>query len=51
MGHRPPIERAFGGHGIEGRWWNNPKIMERLKLTDDQRKRSTDSAAASREAD
>jgi len=38
FGHRPPIERAFGGHGIEGRWWNNPKIIERLKLTDDQRK-------------
>lgn len=38
MGHRPPFERAFGGHGIEGRWWNNPKIIERLKLTDDQRK-------------
>lgn len=37
-GHRPPFERAFGGHGIEGRWWNNPKIVERLKLTDDQRK-------------
>lgn len=37
-GHRPPIERAFGGHGIEGRWWNNPRIVERLKLTDDQRK-------------
>ncbi len=39
MGHRPPMERAFaGGHGIEGRWWNNPAIIERLKLTDDQRK-------------
>lgn len=36
--HRPPIERAFVGHGIEGRWWNNPRIIERLKLTDDQRK-------------
>lgn len=36
--HRPPIERAFAGHGIEGRWWNNPKIIDRLKLTDDQRK-------------
>jgi Spy/CpxP family protein refolding chaperone len=35
---RPPIERAFGGHGVEGRWWNNPKIVEQLKLTDDQRK-------------
>ena len=21
-----------------GRWWNNPKIVEKLKLTDDQRK-------------
>lgn len=38
MGHRPPFERAFVGHGIEGRWWNNPKVIERLKLTDDQRK-------------
>lgn len=36
--HRPPFERQFGGHGIEGRWWNNPRIIERLKLTDDQRK-------------
>jgi Spy/CpxP family protein refolding chaperone len=36
--HRPPFERAFGGHGNEGRWWNNPRIIERLKLTDDQRK-------------
>ena len=38
MGRRPPLERAFGGHGIEGRWWNNPRIIERLKLTDEQRK-------------
>jgi protein CpxP len=37
-GHRPPFERAFGGSGIEGRWWNNPRIVDRLKLTDDQRK-------------
>lgn len=37
-GRRPPIERAFGGHGVEGRWWNNPRIVEKLKLTDDQRK-------------
>jgi Spy/CpxP family protein refolding chaperone len=36
--HRPPIERAFGGTGIQGRWWNNPRIIENLKLTDDQRK-------------
>jgi periplasmic protein CpxP/Spy len=37
-GHRPPFERAFGGHGNEGKWWNNPRIVDRLKLTDDQRK-------------
>lgn len=37
-GHRPPFENAFGGHGIQGRWWNNPKVVERLKLTDEQRK-------------
>jgi Spy/CpxP family protein refolding chaperone len=36
--HRPPMERALGVQGIPGRWWNNPKIVERLKLTDDQRK-------------
>lgn len=36
--HRPPFERAFVGNGIQGRWWNNPRIIEKLKLTDDQRK-------------
>src|SRR5271165_4132210 len=36
--HRPPFERAFGPQGDHGRWWNNPKVVERLKLTDDQRK-------------
>jgi len=34
--HRPPMERAM--RGDHGRWWNNPKIAEKLKLTDDQRK-------------
>ena len=34
--HRPPMERAM--RGDRGRWWNNPKIVENLKLTDDQRK-------------
>ena len=24
--------------GDRGRWWNNPKVVEKLKLTDDQRK-------------
>ena len=37
-GHRPPMERAFGAQGDHGRWWNNPKVVERLKLTDEQRK-------------
>jgi len=34
--HRPPMERALGLG--EGRWWNNPTIVEKLKLSDDQRK-------------
>jgi len=36
--HRPPMERAFGPQGDHGRWWNNPKVVERLKLSDAQRK-------------
>jgi len=36
--HRPPMERAMGLRGERGRWWNNPTIVEKLKLTDDQRK-------------
>lgn len=36
--HRPPMERAMGPHAGFGRWWNNPKIVDKLKLTDDQRK-------------
>ena len=36
--HRPPMERAFGGAGAHGQWWNNPNIVKQLKLTDDQRK-------------
>ena len=34
--HRPPMEKAFGGAG--GQFWNNPRIVAELKLTDDQRK-------------
>ena len=34
--HRPPMERALGLDG--GRWWNNPTLVDKLKLTDDQRK-------------
>ncbi len=36
--HRPPLEHAFHGHGIMGRWWNNPNIASRLNLTDAQKK-------------
>jgi Spy/CpxP family protein refolding chaperone len=32
------MERAMGPGGDHGRWWNNPKIVARLKLTDEQRK-------------
>ena len=28
----------MGPRGERGRWWNNPTIVEKLKLTDDQRK-------------
>jgi Spy/CpxP family protein refolding chaperone len=47
--HRPPFERAFGGKGNEGRWWNNPRIVEQLKLTDAQRKSMDDILMAHRE--
>ena len=40
--HRPPMERAMRPHGDFGRWWNNPKIVEKLKLTDEQRKAMDD---------
>ncbi len=36
--HRPPMERAFGGAGTHGQWWNNPNTVKQLSLTDDQRK-------------
>jgi Spy/CpxP family protein refolding chaperone len=32
------MERRFGPEGAQKNWWNNPKTVERLKLTDDQRK-------------
>ena len=36
--HRPPMERAFRFESSRGQFWNNPRIVEKLKLTDDQRK-------------
>ncbi len=47
--HRPPFERAFGGQGAQGRWWNNDKIVEKLKLTDAQRKSMDDILLSHRE--
>jgi len=35
---RPPFERAFRFHGIEGRWWDNTRVATALKLTPDQQK-------------
>jgi Spy/CpxP family protein refolding chaperone len=37
-GHESPMMGAFGEMGGGKGWWNNPRVVERLKLTDDQRK-------------
>ena len=38
-GHRPPFEQALGpGTGTHGRFWNDPAIVSKLNLTDEQRK-------------
>jgi len=47
--HRPPFERALGPQGDHGRWWNNPKIVEKLKLTAEQRKAMDDTLFQHRE--
>jgi Spy/CpxP family protein refolding chaperone len=47
--HRPPMERSMGAQGDHGRWWNNPKTVERLKLTDAQRKAMDDTLQQHRE--
>jgi Spy/CpxP family protein refolding chaperone len=36
------MERMLGAHGAHGRWWNNPQVVEKLNLTDDQRKSMDD---------
>jgi len=43
--HRPPMERAMspgGMHGDHGRWWNEPRLVEKYKLTETQRKAMDD---------
>jgi Spy/CpxP family protein refolding chaperone len=47
--HQPPFERALGSQGNHGRWWNNPEMVEKLKLTDDQRKQMDGILLAHRE--
>lgn len=47
--HRPPFERALGPRGEHGRWWNDPTMVEKLKLTDDQRKQMDDILQQQRE--
>jgi protein CpxP len=47
-GQRPPFERAFGGVSAQKGWWNNPRMIERLKLTDAQRKSMDDIMMAHR---
>lgn len=37
-GHRPPMERALGPMGEGGRFWQNQAMVDKLKLTDEQRK-------------
>ena len=40
--HRPPMERAMGMHGDHGRWWNEPRAIDKFKLTETQRKAMDD---------
>jgi len=34
------MERSF--HGVEHRWWDNPRISQQVGLTDDQKKKMDD---------
>ncbi len=36
--HRPPMERALGPRGDHGHWWNEPRMISKLNLTEEQRK-------------
>jgi periplasmic protein CpxP/Spy len=38
----PPMERSF--HGMEHRWWDNPRLAQQVGLTDDQKKKMSDIA-------
>ncbi|MGB6974878.1 MAG: periplasmic heavy metal sensor [Terracidiphilus sp.] len=36
--HRGPMERELGPRGNHGQWWNSPSMVEKLKLSEVQRK-------------
>jgi Spy/CpxP family protein refolding chaperone len=36
--HHPPMEKAMGPKGDHGRWWDEPTLITKLNLTEDQRK-------------
>jgi periplasmic protein CpxP/Spy len=36
--NRPPMERSFDAFGAHGRFWNNPALVSKLNLTEEQRK-------------
>ena len=38
----PPMERSF--HGMDHRWWDNPRLSQQIGLTDDQKKKMDDIA-------
>src|SRR5579883_875050 len=38
----PPMERAFGGRMMHGRWWDDPKVAQQVGLTADQQKKMDD---------
>jgi len=35
---RAPLERALAMPGMQGRWWVNPRIVETLKISEDEQK-------------
>lgn len=38
----PPMERAFQGRGMHGRWWDDPDTAQQVGLTADQQKKMDD---------
>lgn len=38
----PPMERAFGGGRMHGRWWDDPQTAQKVGLSADQQKKMDD---------